>query len=247
MDGELEETWLEDSCKETGSEKNCGEKDARQEGSRKEAGSEKNGRKETRSKETGTEKDGGEKGSQQKDSREETGCEGMFFTSDVTDADQVNDMVKQVIDKFGKIDILVNNAGIDRPPADSAKGYRLEEIPLEENREIFEVNTLGLFQVTQVFGARMVAAGGAAHTDHGMSMLDLFREVVSGKIPEYSIKDPEKLRQVAASVGIEVEDREIPDIAKDLCGLLEEQAKHVAPEGLAVHCAALEGKPQPPS
>ena len=29
---------------------------------------------------------------------------------------------------------------------------------------------------------RMVAAGTAAHTDHGMAMLDLFREVVNGKI-----------------------------------------------------------------
>ncbi|MCD4684731.1 MAG: 3-oxoacyl-[acyl-carrier-protein] reductase [Anaerolineae bacterium] len=46
--------------------------------------------------------------------REETGCEGMSFTSDVTDAEQVTEMVKQVIDKFGKIDILVNNAGTTR-------------------------------------------------------------------------------------------------------------------------------------
>ena len=60
---------------------------------------------------------------------------------------------------FGVPTILVNNAGIDRPPANSSKGYRLEEIPLEENREIFEVNTLGLFQVSQVFGADMISAG----------------------------------------------------------------------------------------
>jgi carbon-monoxide dehydrogenase catalytic subunit len=32
--------------------------------------------------------------------------------------------------------------------------------------------------------ARMIAAGMAAHTDHGMVMLDLFREVVQGKIKE---------------------------------------------------------------
>jgi carbon-monoxide dehydrogenase catalytic subunit len=37
--------------------------------------------------------------------------------------------------------------------------------------------------------ARMVATGAAAHTDHGMSMLDLFREVVNGKIKDYKIKD----------------------------------------------------------
>ncbi len=69
--------------------------------------------------------------------------------------------------------------------------------------------------------ARMVAAGGAAHTDHGMSMLDLFREVVKGNITDYSIKDPLKLESVAASVGIEVEGREIKDIAMDLYEELE--------------------------
>ena len=38
--------------------------------------------------------------------------------------------------------------------------------------------------------ARMVASGAAAHTDHGMSMLDLFREVVNGNITDYEIKNP---------------------------------------------------------
>ena len=45
--------------------------------------------------------------------------------------------------------------------------------------------------------ARMVASGCAAHTDHGMSMLDLFREVVNGHIKDYEIKDPLKLEGVA--------------------------------------------------
>src|SRR5210317_965452 len=53
--------------------------------------------------------------------------------------------------------------------------------------------------------ARMVAAGGAAHTDHGMSMLDLFREVVNGNITDYEIKDTLKLEAVAESVGIDIE------------------------------------------
>jgi anaerobic carbon-monoxide dehydrogenase catalytic subunit len=48
---------------------------------------------------------------------------------------------------------------------------------------------------------RMIASGGAAHTDHGMVMLDIFREVVSGKITDYKITDTQKLFDVAASVG----------------------------------------------
>jgi carbon-monoxide dehydrogenase catalytic subunit len=38
---------------------------------------------------------------------------------------------------------------------------------------------------------------GGAHTDHGMAMLDLFREVVNGKIKDYEIKDVGKLKAVA--------------------------------------------------
>ena len=47
---------------------------------------------------------------------------------------------------------------------------------------------------------RMVAAGTACHNDHGMAMLELFRDVVNGEIDDYSIKDPIKLEEVAASV-----------------------------------------------
>jgi len=69
--------------------------------------------------------------------------------------------------------------------------------------------------------ARMVASGCSAHTDHGMSMLDVFREVVNGRIEDYQIKDEEKLRNVASSIGIEVVGRETKEIAKDLYEELE--------------------------
>ncbi len=69
--------------------------------------------------------------------------------------------------------------------------------------------------------ARMVASGCAAHTDHGMSMLDLFREVVNGNIQDYKIKDTVKLEEVARSIGIETEGREMMEIAKDLYSELE--------------------------
>ncbi len=69
--------------------------------------------------------------------------------------------------------------------------------------------------------ARMIAAGGAAHTDHGMTMLDVFRDVVNGNIKDYTIKDPIKLEEVAKSIGIDVGGREIKDIAMDLYKELE--------------------------
>ena len=69
--------------------------------------------------------------------------------------------------------------------------------------------------------ARMVASGAAAHTDHGMSMLDLFRDVVNGTIKDYRIKDPIKLEKIAAEIGIEVEGRNIREIADALYKELE--------------------------
>jgi carbon-monoxide dehydrogenase catalytic subunit len=69
--------------------------------------------------------------------------------------------------------------------------------------------------------ARMVSSGAAAHTDHGMSMLDVFREVVNGNIKDYSIKDSQKLKEVANSIGIETDGREIKEIATDLYKELE--------------------------
>jgi carbon-monoxide dehydrogenase catalytic subunit len=69
--------------------------------------------------------------------------------------------------------------------------------------------------------ARMVASGCAAHTDHGMSMLDLFREVVNGNITDYKIKDTIKLEAVAQSIGIETEGKSIKEIALELYDELE--------------------------
>src|SRR5512147_1219728 len=64
--------------------------------------------------------------------------------------------------------------------------------------------------------ARMVACGTASHTDHGMTMLDVFRGVIRGEITDYQIKDEQKLRDVATSIGIEVEGRGVKEVAEDL-------------------------------
>jgi NAD(P)-dependent dehydrogenase (short-subunit alcohol dehydrogenase family) len=43
---------------------------------------------------------------------EKLGSQGLAVKCDVTNPDQVNGAVKQVLKRFGKLDILVNNAGI---------------------------------------------------------------------------------------------------------------------------------------
>jgi carbon-monoxide dehydrogenase catalytic subunit len=78
--------------------------------------------------------------------------------------------------------------------------------------------------------ARMVAAGGAAHTDHGMGILDVFRGVVNGTIHEFQIKDEDKLRSVAESIGIETAGRETMEIARELYTELEKTYTQVEGE-----------------
>ncbi len=77
---------------------------------------------------------------------------------------------------------------------------------------------------------RMVATGTACHNDHGMAMLDLFRDVVQGKNTDYKIKDEIKLNSLAQEVGIETEGRSTKEIALDLYNELEKTYTQVEGE-----------------
>lgn len=61
--------------------------------------------------------------------------------------------------------------------------------------------------------ARMIAAGAAAHSDHGRGVAKIL--LVAAKKPDsgYSIKDVNKLKKVAQVLGIEVNDRKKEEIA----------------------------------
>jgi len=83
----------------------------------------------------------------------------MLQRADIRKRPALEAACDQCIASFGTPSILVNNAAIDQPPSDAGISYQLEDIPLEVNREILEVNTLGLFLTTQVFGKCMLRAG----------------------------------------------------------------------------------------
>ena len=64
--------------------------------------------------------------------------------------------------------------------------------------------------------ARMIAAGAAAHSDHGRDMALALLAVAEGEAPDYRIRDVRKLVEVATFMGIPVEGRETAEIAKDV-------------------------------
>ncbi len=66
---------------------------------------------------------------------------------------------------------------------------------------------------------RAIAAGGAAHSDHGRDMAFTLKAAANGEAEGYYIRDVAKLRNVAAHYDIEIEGRSPEDIADELADL----------------------------
>ena len=69
---------------------------------------------------------------------------------------------------------------------------------------------------------RMIAAGAASHSDHGRDLVEVLANVAKGKAPGYAIRDPEKLKSVAAEYGVETQGKEILAIAGELAHAMQE-------------------------
>lgn len=63
---------------------------------------------------------------------------------------------------------------------------------------------------------RAIAAGTAAHSGHAKHLAHTLMKTARGDAADYSIKDPDKLRAVAARMNIGIEGREDREIARDL-------------------------------
>lgn len=74
---------------------------------------------------------------------EEKGVKTLILKADVTKSEEVENVVKQAIEKFGKIDVLVNNAGITRDNL-------LIRMPEEDFDKVIETNLKGTFIVTKI-------------------------------------------------------------------------------------------------
>src|SRR3954447_13286360 len=87
--------------------------------------------------------------------------------ADVTDRDALEEACARICADTGTPRILVNNAGIDQPPSAAARTYAIEDVPLEDFRATLDVNLVGAFAATQVFGARRRDAGAGAIVNIG--------------------------------------------------------------------------------
>ena len=69
--------------------------------------------------------------------------------------------------------------------------------------------------VARNFG-RMVAAGAAAHSDHGRDLIETLLAVGEGKTLDYGIRDEAKLRRIAEEVGLSVDGKDAKAVALEL-------------------------------
>ena len=69
---------------------------------------------------------------------------------------------------------------------------------------------------------RTIAAGAAAHSDHGRDILEVFAMTAAGETTGYGIQDEAKLAALAAEWGIEADGRPTREIASDLADAMME-------------------------
>lgn len=77
------------------------------------------------------------------------GREAFAIKCDVSNADEVADMIKKTVERFGKLDILVNNAGI-------TKDNLLMRMKEEEWDDVININLKGVFLCTKAVTRQMM-------------------------------------------------------------------------------------------
>src|SRR6056297_3837830 len=69
---------------------------------------------------------------------------------------------------------------------------------------------------------RMIAAGAAAHSDHGRDLVEVLANVAEGNAPGYAVAHEDKLKRVAAEYGIDTDSKSVNAIAGELAYAMQE-------------------------
>ncbi|MDM5327268.1 SDR family oxidoreductase [Neobacillus sp. CF12] len=77
------------------------------------------------------------------------GVDSLALQCDVTNPEDVKNVVQKTLEEFGRIDILVNNSG-------ATWGALAEEMPLQAWKKVIDVNVTGTFLMSQTVGRVML-------------------------------------------------------------------------------------------
>jgi 3-oxoacyl-[acyl-carrier protein] reductase len=93
--------------------------------------------------------------------------EPLVIESDVTQPQEVEEMVKQIQDRHGGLDILVNNSGI-------INDRTIKKMSVDDFESVVRVNLIGTFIVTQKAGAILRAGGRIINMSSVSGQMGLF-------------------------------------------------------------------------
>jgi NAD(P)-dependent dehydrogenase (short-subunit alcohol dehydrogenase family) len=110
------------------------------------------------------------------------------FDCNITERKSIVDAAAAVDARMGPASVLVNNAGVDQPPDSAGARSRIEDLPIDQFHRMLEVNLMGTFQVTQVFGSAMAQRGRGSIINIGslyasVSPDQRFYDHLPGKVP----------------------------------------------------------------
>lgn len=89
-----------------------------------------------------------------KEEIEKLGTEARYYLADVSDFEQVQKMVEQIINDFGGLDVLVNNAGI-------IKDRTLAKMTKEEWQKVIDIDLTGVFNCSKAVLPHIIASQGS--------------------------------------------------------------------------------------
>ncbi|MCK9526769.1 MAG: SDR family oxidoreductase [Limnochordia bacterium] len=83
----------------------------------------------------------------------------LALACDVLDAQALTKAREEIVTQFGGMDILVNGAGGNRPEATTSQERTFFELDFDSVRAVFDLNFLGSFLPTQIFGQLLAQKG----------------------------------------------------------------------------------------
>ena len=87
------------------------------------------------------------------------GSDGLAIKADVLSRESLKAAAEEVISTFGTVDFLINGAGGNHPKATTSDETSFFELPEEGVRFVLDLNFMGTFLASQVFGRTMAEQG----------------------------------------------------------------------------------------
>jgi len=116
------------------------------------------------------------------DDIEAAGGEGLAVEVNVLERPAVEAAAQELLDEYGTVDILINGAGGNRQEATTSEELPFFDLPADAVQWVFNLNFLGTFLCSQVFGKIMADKGTGIILN--ISSMNAFRPLT--RIPAYS-------------------------------------------------------------